>query len=49
MDLEGLVAKRKDGLYTPEASWVKSRARRILKAKGGENFSRRGEQQRRKT
>ena len=26
MDLEGIVAKRKDGLYTPdETSWVKIR------------------------
>ncbi len=35
MDLEGIVAKRKDGLYTPdETSWIKIRNRRYSQGEG---------------
>ena len=35
MDLEGIVAKRKDGLYTPEeTSWVKIKNPRYSQMEG---------------
>ncbi len=38
-DLEGIVAKRKDGLYTPEeTSWVKIKNARYSQAEGRDEF-----------
>ena len=35
LDLEGIVAKRKDGLYTPEeTSWVKIKNQQYSQAEG---------------
>jgi ATP-dependent DNA ligase len=43
MDLEGIVAKRKDGLYTPgETSWVKIRNPQYSQMEGGGSCSRSG-------
>jgi ATP-dependent DNA ligase len=42
-DLEGIVAKRRDGLYTPDATtWVKIKNPRYSKTAGGGSSSRRG-------
>jgi ATP-dependent DNA ligase len=39
MDLEGIVAKRKDGLYTPEATtWVKIKNPAYSQAEGGRDL-----------